>query len=466
MLKSTTPVVDELVAAVGTGQVIVDEISDKYLKDWSGAAADGMLAVLRPRTTAELAAMLRICHAHGQTVVPQGGLTGLVGGAVPSRADVAISLERMDRIEAIDLDSGTVTVQAGAILQKVQEACRDAGAFLALDLGSRGSCQIGGNLSTNAGGNRVIRYGMARDLVLGLEVVLADGTVLHMMNQAVKNNAGMDLKHLFIGSEGVLGIITRAVLKLHPLPAGVSTALVATPDYPSALRFLRHAQQRLSGQVSAFEIMWNEYLATIVDTCRLRPPLGLEYPVYVLIDMQGGQPESDADRFQGMLEEAIGAGWILDGAVAQSVSEADAFWALRDGIADVLRDHAPTINFDVSVAVGSIGACAELIREGLRARWPDLRALFFGHVGDGNLHVVVCAVPQQDDLPTRIEETVYAVVRRFSGSISAEHGIGILKKEWLGHSRTAAELEVMRALKQALDPKRILNPGKLIPDRE
>jgi FAD/FMN-containing dehydrogenase len=191
--------------------------------------------------------------------------------------------------------------------------------------------------------------------------VLADGTVLRMMNQAVKNNAGMDLKHLFIGSEGVLGVITRAVLKLHPLPAGVSTAFVATPDYASALRLLRHAQQRLAGQVSAFEILWNEYLATIVDTCRLRPPLGLEYPVYVLIDMQGGQPESDADRFQSMLEEAIGAGWILDGAIAQSVAEADAFWALRDGIADVLRDHAPTINFDVSVAVGSIGVCAELI---------------------------------------------------------------------------------------------------------
>lgn len=464
MQASTLPVMEALKAALGAHEVLTGaEVGAKYLEDWSGARVDSVLALLRPRSTAELSAILKICHAHGQTVVPQGGLTGLVGGGVPGRQDVAISLERMNRVEAIDLDSGTVTVQAGAILQNVQDACRDAGGFLALDLGARGSCQVGGNLSTNAGGNRVIRYGMARDLVLGLEAVLADGTVLSMMNQMVKNNAGMDLKHLFIGSEGTLGIITRAVLKLHPQPAGASTAVVATPDYASALRFLRHAQKRLSGQVSAFEIMWNEYLSTVVDCCGLRAPLSLEHPVYVLTDMQGGQPEADAERFQAMLEEAIEAGWIIDGAVAQSVAEAEAFWAIRDGVADVLRDFAPTINFDVSVPVGRIGECAERIRANLDARFPALKALFFGHVGDGNLHVVACSVPPEHDAQVRIEEAVYSVVRDFGGSISAEHGIGTLKTDWLGYSRSPAEIATMRALKQALDPRGILNPGKLIP---
>jgi FAD/FMN-containing dehydrogenase len=438
------------------------DASPKYLQDWSGVKGAQPRAVLRPRSTAALSRMLAICHAHGQAVVPQGGLTGLVGGAVPGAGDIVVSLELMNRIERIDVDSGTVIVEAGAVLQTVQEACRDAGALLAVDLGARGSCQVGGNVSTNAGGNRVIRYGNTRDLVLGLEVVLADGTVLSMLNQMVKNNAGIDLKHLFIGSEGVLGIVTKVVFKLQPLPKGVSTAVVALQDYAAALRFLRHAQQSLSGQVSAFEIMWNDYLRTAVAAGKLRSPLDADYPVYVLIDMHCGQPETDAGRFEAMLEQAIEAGWILDGAVAQSVAEAEAFWAIRDGVAEVLRDHAPTLNFDVSVPIARIGDCAARIREGLERDWPDLKALFFGHVGDGNLHVVVCAVPTDHDSLMRIEEIVYAVVRSEGGSISAEHGIGTLKRDWLHYSRTDAELALMRVLKQSLDPKNILNPGKMI----
>ena len=285
--NAQSPVLAALTAAFGA-DVLPGDASAKYLQDWSGCAGGQPLAILRPRSTDDVSRMLAICHAHGQAVVPQGGLTGLVGGAVPGGGEVVVSLERMSRIERIDIDSGTVIVEAGAILQTVQEACRDAGALLAVDLGARGSCQVGGNVSTNAGGNRVIRYGNTRDLVLGLEVVLADGTVLSMLNQMVKNNAGMDLKHLFIGSEGVLGIVTKVVFKLQPLPKGVSTAVVALQDYPAALRFLRHAQQSLSGQVSAFEIMWNDYLVTAVEAGKLRAPLDTSYPVYVLIDMHCG----------------------------------------------------------------------------------------------------------------------------------------------------------------------------------
>ena len=455
-------VLDELRAAFGADEILAGDASPRHLKDWSTASGGTPLAILRPRSTAELARMLAICNAHGRAVVPQGGLTGLVGGAVPGEGQVVVSLERMTAIEDIDLGSGTVTVQAGAPLQAVQEACHEAGALLAIDLGARGSCQIGGNVSTNAGGNRVIRYGNTRDSVLGLEAVLADGTVLPMMNRMVKNNAGVDLKHLFIGSEGVLGIVTRVVLKLHPLPRGTSTALVALADFDAALSFLRHAQQSLSGQVSAFEIMWREYLDVAVATNRLRRPFAADYPVYVLTDMHCGQPETDAGRFEAMLEQAIEAGWILDGAVAQSVAEAEAFWAIRDGVAEVLRDYAPTLNFDVSVPIAHIGECAARIRENLDRDWPALKALFFGHVGDGNLHVVVCKVPADHDSLMRIEDAVYSVVRTHGGSISAEHGIGTLKRDWLHYSRSEAELALMRALKQTLDPKKILNPGKML----
>ncbi len=452
----------ELRAALGPHEVLAGDASPRHLADWSTAVGGIPLAILRPRSTDELSCALAICHAHGQAVVPQGGLSGLVGGAVPTGGEVLISLERMNAIEEIDVDSGTVTVQAGAILQNIQEACRDAGALLAVDLGARGSCQIGGNVATNAGGNRVIRYGNTRDSVLGLEAVLADGTVLPMMNRMVKNNAGMDLKHLFIGSEGVLGFVTRVVLKLQPLPQGTSTALVAVADFGSALRFLRHAQQSLSGQISAFEIMWHDYLDTAVAANRLRKPFSIDYPVYVLTDMHCGQSATDAQRFEAMLEAAIEAGWIQDAAVAQSVADAEALWAIRDGVAEVLRDYAPTLNFDVSVPVACIGDCAVRVRANLERDWPQLKALFFGHVGDGNLHVVVCKVPQDADSVHAIEEAVYGVVRDYAGSVSAEHGIGVLKRDWLHYSRTTSELALMRTLKQALDPRGILNPGKML----
>ena len=330
-----------------------------------------------------------------------------------------------------------------------------------LDLGARGSCQVGGNVATNAGGNRVIRYGMARDLVLGLEAVLPDGTVLEMLSRVVKNNTGVDLKQLFISSEGTLGVITRVVLKLHPMPRATATALVALQDYASAVRFLRHAQESLSGQVSPFEIMWDDYMQITTAACGITPPLSGRYPLYVLIDLHCGQPETDAARFEAMLEAAFERGLLLDGVVAQSVAEAEAFWSIRDGIADVLRDIAPTLNFDVSVPVSQIGECAEQIRANLGAGWPDMKVLFFGHVADGNLHVVACSVPDDHDVLWQIEEAVYSVVRAMGGSISAEHGIGLLKREWLHYSRSEAELAVMQALKRTLDPKGILNPGKL-----
>lgn len=439
-----------------------DQISVKYLKDWSDERAGIPLALVRPRNTQQVAQVLRICQAHGQAVTPQGGLTGLAGGAVPSQGSVILSIERMSGITAIDTGSATMTVLAGTPLQVIQEAAQQAGFFYALDLGSRGSCQIGGNLSTNAGGNRVIRYGMARELVLGLEVVLADGTVLSMLNQMVKNNAGPDLKHLFIGSEGTLGVITQAVLRLHPGVSGANTALVALPDFDAVVQLLRHAQQSLSGQVSAFEVMWPDFYSAATSLPGARAPLPAHHPVYVLLDMQGATPETEAERFQAMLEEAMAQGRVVDAAIAQSHAEIQDFWALRDSVSEMLQINAPTINFDLSVPISKIGNCVDKLMAVMTARFSHLKVFFFGHVGDGNIHAVVGPIPQDGVTEHQVEEAFYAIIRDFSGSVSAEHGIGLHKKQWLGHSRSPEEIALMKVLKNAMDPLNILNPGKIL----
>lgn len=439
-----------------------DQISVKYLKDWSDERAGIPLALVRPRNTQQVAQVLRICQAHGQAVTPQGGLTGLAGGAVPSQGSVILSMERMSGITALDTGSATMTVLAGTPLQVIQEAAQQAGFFYALDLGSRGSCQIGGNLSTNAGGNRVIRYGMARELVLGLEVVLADGTVLSMLNQMVKNNAGPDLKHLFIGSEGTLGVITQAVLRLHPGVSGANTALVALPDFDAVVQLMRYAQQFLSGQVSAFEVMWPDFYRAATAFPGARAPLPAHHPVYVLLDMQGATPETEAERFQAMLEEAMAQGWVLDAAIAQSHAEIQDFWALRDSVSEMLQVNAPTINFDLSVPISKIGNCVDKLMEVMAARFAHLKVVFFGHVGDGNIHAVVGPIPQDGVTEHQVEEAFYAIIRDFSGSVSAEHGIGLHKKQWLGHSRSPEEIALMKVLKNAMDPSNVLNPGKIL----
>lgn len=458
----------ELLAALQSvlceGTVLVGAaISDKYLRDWSGEYGEMPLAVLRPRSTEEVSRALAICHAHQWPVVPQGGLTGLAGGAVPTRGAVVITLERMSGVEEIDTASATITVLAGTPLQVAQEAAQEAGFLFALDLGARGSCQVGGNIATNAGGNRVIRYGMARDLVLGLEVVLADGTVLSMLNKMVKNNAGPDLKGLFIGTEGTMGIITRAVLRLHAGITGANTALIALPDFAAVVKLLRHAQQRLSGLVSAYEVMWADYYQSATTVGGIRAPLAGDYPIYVLMDMQAAEPEENTERFDAVLEYAFEQGWVLDAAIAQSQADAEDFWALRDSVAEMLNAYAPTINFDISFPVSRIGECVERLREIMSTRFPGVHAMHFGHVGDGNLHIVVGPLPDDNRKTERaVEDAFYGLTRELGGSVSAEHGIGTHKKPYLAHSRSPAEIELIKRLKQTMDPKGILNPGKII----
>lgn len=454
--------IDRLINALGDDQVVVaGTIEERYRKDWSGVPAGQPIALLRPRSTEDVSKALAICHEFGTPVVAQGGLTGLTGAAVPGQGQVALTLERMSGVEEVDSAAATLTALAGTPIQIVQEAAREHGFLFALDWGARGSAVVGGGLSTNAGGNRVIRYGMARDQVLGLEVVLADGTVLSMLNKMQKNNSGYDLKHLFIGSEGTLGVITRAVLRLQPESAAPCTALCAVADFDAAVKLLRLAQRRLVGAVGAFEAMWPDYYRAATSYGKVRAPLG-EAPFYVLTDMVTADPVHDAERFQSMLEEAMELGLVLDAAISQSEADTASFWALRDATPEIMSHLAPMLAFDVSIPIGQIGEAADKMRCALDARWPGQEGLYFGHIGDSNLHLIYGLADDLESTALEAETLVYGVVREYGGAISAEHGIGVLKRAFLPYSRSAAEIALMRTLKKALDPSGILNPGKVI----
>jgi FAD/FMN-containing dehydrogenase len=334
-----------------------------------------------------------------------------------------------------------------------------------VDLGARGSCQIGGNLATNAGGNGVLQFGMMREQVLGLEVVLADGTVLPMLRPMLKNNTGYDLKQWFIGSEGTLGIITRAVLKLHPAPRARASALLALPDYASAVRLLRLLQAHFPGALAAFELMWEDFFSTSLRWSKAASPLSQAYPFTVLVEVTGRDEATLTNGLQDALAAALDDGTVLDAVVAQSHAQAKALWRIREATAEFPTHIAP-INFDISLPIDRIGDFAGECSLALSQRWPGQRTLRFGHLGDGNLHITTDARSLAGALPLaeathEVERLVYALVAEWGGSISAEHGIGLHKKPYLHASRTPAELAAMRAIKQALDPLNLLNPGKV-----
>ncbi|EBA06160.1 FAD-binding oxidoreductase [Sagittula stellata] len=431
--------------------------------DWSFLPPANPVAVLRPTTTDEVVAILQHCHAHDIVVTPQGGLTGLCGGARPLDGGIALSLERMAGIEDLDPDGMTMTVRAGTPLETIQKAAAEAGLFFPLDLGARGSCAIGGNLSTNAGGNRVIRYGMTRDLVLGVEAVLPDGTLLPMLNRMIKNNAGYDLKQLFLGTEGTLGVITRVVLRLYPQPGCTSAALCIVPDYDTVLSVLSASRKRLGPLLSAFEVMWADYWHQATERTGLRAPVAMGQGSHaILIEMQGLDEDIDGPRFEALLEHLMNEGLVQDGAVAQSLSDIAAFWATRDAAAEFANPAiiGPHISFDVGLAVARMDEFANRAKAALMERL-GCHSVYYGHVGDGNLHVVAW-VPGADPQPlSAASEVVYGIVGEMKGTVSAEHGIGALKKPYLPLSRSPAELDLMRQIKTSLDPKGLMNPTKI-----
>lgn len=459
-----TPLLQELTRVVGAAHLLTGaDIPPQHCTDWFQTHTHMPTALVRPGTPEEVAQVMAVCHRHDQPVTPQGGLTGLVAGAVPAQGDVALSLARLSGVEELDASASTITVLAGTPLQTVQEAARAAGLLLAVDLGARGSCQIGGNVATNAGGNRVIRYGMFRDQVLGLEAVLADGTQVGGLNKMLKNNAGYDLKHLFIGSEGTLGIVTRVVLRLHPMPLSCCTAWCTLPDHDTVVRFLRHAQGRLAGTLSAFEVMWPDFHELVTTRVPdMRSPVASK-GLQVLIEVEGGDANRDMDVFSALLEEALERGWLQDAAIAQSLKEREAFWRLRDAVSEFPLIWSPYCGYDVSLPIGDIGRFVEELQHVLRTRFPNCEHIHFGHIGDSNLHVGVHLDKQWGAFPeAQIDDCVYGLLRSYGGSVSAEHGIGQHKKAFLGHSRTSQELALMHTLKQAMDPKQLLNRGKVL----
>lgn len=430
---------------------------------WTRRSPMQAAAIVRPKNTQQTAEVLRLCHAAGQSVVPMGGNSGLVEGTLSTASDIVLSLERMHDIEAVDAAGATMTVQAGVVLQAAKDRAAAEGFMFAMDFGARGSATIGGCIATNAGGNAVIRYGMMREQVLGLEAVLADGTIVSSMNRMLKNNAGYDLKQLFVGTEGTLGIVTRAVLRMRPMLRSQCTALVALDNYATVPQLLKHLGGALGGTLSAFEVLWADFYETVLDSSDLhQAPLERGHPFYALVEAQGGDQDTDEIRFQATLEEALESGLIVDASFATSLTQRDALWAIRDDIPALTEALHPMIVFDVSLPISTAAEYAAKVHEKLGARWPDTyRATSFGHLGDGNLHFLLTIGNDDARQHREVLDIVYGELTPYGGSISAEHGIGVEKRPYLQLSRNEAEIEMMRRLKRALDPAGILNPGKI-----
>lgn len=454
---------EELRALVGDKGVLdAAELATRSAGVWRQDSLKAMVLV-RPANTEEVSAVLRWCHANKVAVVPQGGLSGLVHGADASSEELILSLERMRSIEQIDPLQRTATVQAGVTLQGLQEAVESHDLDFPLDLGARGTATLGGNAATNAGGNRVIRFGMTRDMVLGLEVVLADGTVVSSMNNLIKNNTGYDLKQLFIGSEGTLGVITRLVLRLREKPTSTNMAFIGVDSFDNLARLLKHMDKSLGGTLSAFEVMWQDFYKLVSSTpAKGKPPIAQDYPFYVLVESQGADEQLDTQRFNTAMESAFDSGLIVDAAISQSASDCHAFWSLRDDVEQALQHGAPII-FDISLPISEMQQFANNLTKALPAAIGEHKLLIFGHLGDGNLHVIVVVKPAHYAATRpQVEKLVYGALEHFSGSVSAEHGIGLEKKPYLSVSRNANELALMRSIKQALDPLNLLNPGKVL----
>ncbi len=443
-------------AAVLTGK----DVAARATSYWDASPMQAK-AIVRPGSTAEVSAVLKLCYERGQKVVTHGGLTGCVQGSQSDGGDIVISMERMNQIEDIDTVAHTLTVQAGAVLETVQNDVADQGMFLPLDLGARGSCTIGGNVATNAGGINVIRYGMARALVLGLEAVLPDGTVLSSMNKMLKNNAGFDLKQLFIGTEGALGIVTRVVLRLQPQATTRNTALAALPNFGAIPALLNHLKSTVGASLSAFEAMWGNYFAGVTEEGWHKAPMGRDHSHYILFECDGSDPARDDERFMEVVEQAFEKGIIEDAVIPKSEAERSALWAIRDDF-EAIVSVKPVFLYDVSLPITSMEAYVADVEALLATLLPTAKIYTLGHIGDGNLHFFVQAHTDNAEARERSDRAIYEPLANYEGSVSAEHGIGFEKKEWLTQSRSAAEIAVMQQLKNTFDPKHLLNAGVVV----
>lgn len=435
------------------------DVEARYSADWSGKHPCRPDVVLRPRGTDDVSMLLALCHSAGQPLVIQGGRSGLSGGATPKPGEWVLSLERLNRICEIDPSALYITVEAGTPLQTIQEHALEAGCRFPLDIGARGSCLAGGLVSTNAGGNEVIRFGTARSLVLGLVAVLADGTIIPARNVLLKNNAGLDVKQLFIGSEGILGVVTEVTFRLVPGGQERHTLLCALSSFEQVVALL-DILNRGPGPLCAFEAMWADYYHEALRATRRADPLGGAHPYYVLAEVESTGSPAFAAELEALLAGALERGVLVDALIAKSHAEARALWRLREAVAEIHSGFAPAADFDIGLPLKHMDGFCTAVRIALDQAFPNCRLIIFGHVGDGNLHLMATTGRSEDLEP--IYDLVYRLSAGVGGTITAEHGIGAIKTPWLGLSRSDSEIALMRVLKQALDNKNILNRGRVI----
>jgi FAD/FMN-containing dehydrogenase len=471
---------------VGPAHVLIESADNdlvQYVRDWRGRERGVALAVVRPNSTEQVAAVVKACAASnkngsGVSIVPQGGNTGMVVGSTPdaSGTQVVLSLQRMNSVRKLDAGNGTITLDAGCVLQNVQQACFDAGYLFPLSLGSQGSCTIGGNLGTNAGGTQVVRFGNTRELCLGLEVVTAQGEIWSGLSGLRKDNTGYDLRDLFIGAEGTLGIITAATMKMYPLPAAKLIAFAALPSLDAAVSLLQLSQKHLSAGLTGFEVM-GQFALSLVDKHfpqQRVPFLGMAFsgvvaPYCVVLENSDQESEAHAKaQFERLLEEAMEAGHVLDAVVAENMTQAKQLWHIRESIPLAQAQEGLNIKHDISIPVSSIPEFVRITDAKLAASFPGARLVNYGHLGDGNLHYNVQAPEGSDQavfLATQeegVNKLVFDMVDQFQGSISAEHGVGSLKVDKLPHHKSPVAIELMRTIKRALDPQNIMNPGRVV----
>jgi len=468
----STGLLQHLRAIVGDAAVTTN-LTDMapYLQERRGLYVGKAAAIVRPGSTAEVSAVMKLAHETGTIVVPQGGNTGLVGGQTPDQSGeaVVLNLSRLHSVRGIDAENNTLSLDAGVTLAAAQDAAAATNRLFPLSLASEGTCQIGGNLATNAGGTAVLHYGNARDLVLGLEIVLADGRIWNGMRGLRKDNTGYDLKQLFLGSEGTLGIITGAVLKLFPAPKSKATAIAAVPRPAEAVSLLRHIEADSGGAITSFELMPRIGIEMVTaHVPGTRDPLSDPSSWYVLVELSSG---SDGEKINALLEASLAAamekGWVTDAAVAQSDVQTSAFWQLREAMSDAQRHEGGSIKHDISVPISNITLFLERALQAVHAELPNIRPVPFGHLGDGNIHFNLSQPIGMDTEAflaqwTHFNHLVHGIALGLGGSISAEHGIGQLKRDEMAALKSDVELDLMRTLKRTLDPKGILNPGKVV----
>jgi FAD/FMN-containing dehydrogenase len=455
--------IQELTSIVGENNILAHGTEKtRFTHIWKTDIPLAALAVVFPRSTEEVSAIMKLCHENNQEVVVHGGVTNLVGGTQTQEKQLVISLEKMNSIEEIDEKSRTITVQAGVILENAIDAANDNNLFLPLSFGAKGSAQVGGVVSTNAGGLRVFRYGMTRQMVLGLEAVLADGTIISSLKKIIKDNSGYDLKQLFIGAEGTLGIITKVVFRLQEKPQSRSSAIVGLDNYEHVIALLKFMEKGLAGTLSGFELMWQRTYIAMTSAPDFSAPIPNNFPYYVFIESLGGDTTSDFNRLEDLIAEAFEKELIGDGVLAQSDRELQGIWKIREDVS-VLADLAQfDQHFDISLPIPVIGKEIDAAVEQLEQLDFVEKIFPFGHVADGNIHFIIGKKENSPEIIDAINAIIYGCLERNKGSVSAEHGIGLDKKKYLSTSRTENEINLMRTLKRALDPKNILNPGRII----